>query len=230
MLQRIRAFFGCRIERFLAGSEPITILSEDCWGGEFCRTLQRPYTTPLAGSLIPPRNYLNFLENITKPDALAIEPVPSSESHPVGKTPYATIHFLHFATWDEAKDKFQRRSRRIAWHRLYYKIDFGKPGYTQRDVERWNSLHLNRCIALIPVTTPPGLDFTGLHNAVRVPDWCDDGSAMFYAARRHFSFHDWIHTGRLRQSLLAQTLNILLYDLYYPSLVRNKLRGLLPKT
>jgi uncharacterized protein (DUF1919 family) len=229
-IREIRLFFARPIERILLGPQPITIISEDCWGGEFCRATGRPYTTPLAGAFIPSADYLNFLKNLNRADAFELVEVASPESYPVGRTPYASIHFLHFHDWEEAKSKFQRRAQRIAWDRIFYKIDFGKPGYRQEDVAQWTSLSFSRAIALLPPSSISELDFSSVSHGVPIRDWCLDGAVMFHVARRYFDFYHWIRTGEIRQSWLAQLLNILFCDPYFPARLRTKIRLRLQKT
>jgi uncharacterized protein (DUF1919 family) len=217
---------GRRLERLLIGTEPVTILSDDCWGGEFCRSLGCAYTTPLAGVYVEPRDYLTFLENLDREDAFRLRPVPGGRAYPIGRTPYATLHFLHGKSWNEVERIFLRRVTRINRKRLFYKIDFGKPGYRQADVERWNALALPRAIALIPPRGRVGLDFAKVHQAVTVPRWVYDGIAMFHLSRRSFDFHYWIRTGRLRKSWLNRALNFLLWDAWIPSELTQRWRKL----
>jgi hypothetical protein len=202
----------------------VTIISEDCWGGEFCRTLGRAYTTPLAGAFIIPGDYLNFLENFSAPDAFHLQPVASSHAYPVGRTPYATIHFRHAKTWEEAAAAFARRAARLNPDRLFFKIDFGKSGYTQQDVERWNKLEFRNAIALLPPAPRLGFDFSDVHQGWSMPAWSYDGAAMFHLSRRAFDFHQWIHTGELRRCWWNRVLNFLFWDRLVPSEVTGKIK------
>jgi uncharacterized protein (DUF1919 family) len=229
-LREIRWSFARRLESYLVGPSLPSIISEDCWGGECCRRLGVPYNTPLAGISIPPDGYLSFLENIGNSDAFDVEPASSSEPYPVGRSHYCSFHFMHYHTWEEALAKFQRRAQRLRGNRLCYKIDFGKAGYTQRDVERWNRLALEPAIALLPPQTPPGLDFSGLTRSVVVPDWNQDGSAMFSIARRHFDFYHWLRTGGVRKSPWITALHFLFFDPLILSELKAKIDGMFRKT
>jgi uncharacterized protein (DUF1919 family) len=194
----------------------VTILTEDCWGGEFCRTLGCAYTTPLVGAFILAGDYLTFLENITAPDAFHLESVDTSHRYPVGRTPYATIHFLHGRSWDEVTAAWPRRIARISHDRLFFKIDFGKSGYTQDDIARWNALALPNAIALLPPRPRIGLDFSSVHQGWRMKQWTYHGAGMFHLSRRAFDFHYWIRTGRLRTCWWNRALNFLFWDQLVP--------------
>ena len=217
LLKRLRQGIGRTIERVFLGEAPITILSEDCWGGEFCRTIGCAYTTPLAGAFILPGEYLNFLENLAKADAFELEPAESSHRYPVGRTPYATIHFMHARSWDEVAAAWPRRVARVNRDRLFFKIDFGKSGYVQDDVERWNRLALSNAIALLPPTARMGLDLSRVHCGWRMKQWTWHGAAMFHLSRRSFDFYHWIRFEHLRESLPNRVLNFLFWDQLVPS-------------
>jgi uncharacterized protein (DUF1919 family) len=216
-LKHARRAVGRPIERALIGREPIALLAEDCWGSEFCRTFGCAYTTPLAGAFILSGDYLTFLENLGASDAFAIEPVETSDRYPVGRTPYATIHFMHARSWDEVAAAWPRRAARLQRARIFHKIDFGKSGYTQDDVTRWNKLALPNAIALLPPTSRLGLDLERVHRGWRMKKWTYHGAGMFHLSRRSFDFHHWIRTGQLRDSAWNRALNFLFWDKLVPN-------------
>jgi uncharacterized protein (DUF1919 family) len=218
---------GQALERALIGPTPVTLISEDCWGGEFCRTLGCAYTTPLAGAFMEAEDYLDFLENFDALDAFHLRPVTGPRAYPVGRTPYATIHFMHATTWKEAAAAFRRRAARINPGQLFFKIDFGKAGYTPRDVDRWNKLALPNAIALLPPDPRPTLDFKHVHQGWRMRTWSFDGAAMFHLSRRAFDFQHWIRTGTLRTCQWNRALNFLFWDRLAPSETAAKIRALL---
>jgi hypothetical protein len=132
---------------------------------------------------------------------------------------------MHARSWNEAAQAFSRRARRINRARLFFKIDFGKEGHTQRDVERWNALALPNAVALLPPCPQPDvLDFSRVHQGLRVREWTFDGAAMFHLSRRSFDFHHWIRTGRLRRCWWNRALNFLFWDKLAPSDLLRALR------
>ncbi len=223
-MKQLRAAVGLPLDRWLAGRGPVTIISEDCWGGEFCRAVGCAYTTPLAGAFILSGDYLRFLENFNEPDAFQLRPVAGVHPYPIGCTPYATIHFMHATTWADAAAAFSRRTARLRRDRLFFKIDFGKSGYTQRDVDRWNKLNLRNGLALLPPGPRIGLDFSQVHRGWRMPVWTYDGAAMFHLSRRAFDFHHWLRTGELRCSSWTRALNFIFWDRLVPSELKRQIR------
>jgi uncharacterized protein (DUF1919 family) len=50
------------------------------------------------------------------------------------------IHFLHYKTEQEAKDKWERRIRRMDWENLFVKYDCGKDYANKESVEKFLNL------------------------------------------------------------------------------------------
>jgi len=220
-LRRARRSVGRPLDRLLAGPAAVAPISDDCWGGEACRALGWAYTTPLAGTFILPGEYLTFLENLRAPDAFALRRADSPHAYPVGRTPYAAIHFMHAPSWEEAVAAWARRVARLHAARLFVKIDFGKAGYTPDDVMRWNRLALPNAVALLPPTARLGLDLTRVHRGCPMRQWTHDGAAMFHLSRRSFDLHHWLRTGEPRAPGAAlRALHFLLWDELAPTDLR----------
>jgi len=174
----------------------ISIISDDCWAGQFYQMLNLQYLTPTIGLLVDPKTYINFLSNLRNEDAFSLRFIRSTQSYPVAVTPYATIHFFHYETEEQAKSAFLRRVKRIEWSQLFVKIDFGKGGYSKKELEAWNAMKLPNSIALYP-PNKFGLR-PNVHNGVMIPDWIIDGAKMFDISRQHFDLFHWIDTGNVR--------------------------------
>jgi uncharacterized protein (DUF1919 family) len=189
---------------------PCTIISDDCWGAEFYRQMRIPYRTPTVGLWIEPRTYIDFVVNLRKTDASKLKFVASSSSYPMGITPYAELHFLHYHDGPEAEKKFQRRFIRMDFSRLRVKIDFGKAGYTSSDVLRWNSLRLPNSVAFYRRNTPAA--DLGVHNGVLVDDWNPNGALMFNITRKYFDVYRWCESGIVESGRRYLVLNVMLLD------------------
>jgi uncharacterized protein (DUF1919 family) len=210
----------------------ISILSDDCWGGSFYRGKHIPYLTPLAGIFVPQADYLNFLENLRRPDAFtiieaySIDPEhndePIDHPYPVLKTRYTSFHCMHSDSIPNSIKTFNRRSQRINWDRLFIKIDFGKSKYTDRDIQRWNELKLPNSIAIVPDTKQ--FKNKEILNSVYIPEWEVDGGRMFHISRRHFDFPYWIKTGILRFNLVSNILQMMVIDPMSPSLFKQSIK------
>jgi uncharacterized protein (DUF1919 family) len=121
----------------------------------------------------------------------------------------------------EAETKYTERYGRINWNNLLIKIDFGKPGYTMLDIERWNQLHIPNSIAFYPSSVE--IPKEGVFNGVEVPDWELDGKKMFDITRKHFDAFKWIRTGQIANGTNYQLLNTILFDPTSSRRIKSKL-------
>lgn len=187
-----------------------SILSDDCWGGQVYRQLSIPYRTPTVGLWVNPLNYLDYIQDLDRIHAGEMAFVESDKGYPVGMLSGIELNFMHYTSGEEARETYFRRYGRLNRRKLLVKIDFGRPGYTRADIERWNSLCLPNSVALYPSTMDvPG---EGIHNGVEVRDWMMDAAQLFDVTRRYFNIFRWIRRGEITHGAGYRLLNFLLLD------------------
>lgn len=129
------------------------IFSNDCWGAELYKLLDRPFNTPFIGLMLMSPCYLKFLENpryylslpiVFKKESkyLSMKNINSGTSFPLGVLGESgiEIHFLHYKSEKMAKDKWERRVKRIDWDHLFVKYDCGKDYANKQSVEKFLKL------------------------------------------------------------------------------------------
>ncbi|WP_197428733.1 DUF1919 domain-containing protein [Phnomibacter ginsenosidimutans] len=105
-------------------SEEVSIISNDCFGGEYYRLLQLPYNTPFVGLMLMAPCYIKLLQhfdeymeqplhfvNESKYPSLNVQR--QANSYPIGMLNDVEIHFLHYHNAEEAATKWKRRCQRI---------------------------------------------------------------------------------------------------------------------
>jgi uncharacterized protein (DUF1919 family) len=137
------------------GNNKFCIISNDCWGAELYKLLDRPFNTPFIGLMLMSPCYIKMLQ---KPSFYLNQPLvfkkqsryPEMQEIESGKNfPLATlgesdieIHFLHYKTIEEAKEKWNRRVSRIDWENLFVKYDCGKDYASADTVHAFNELEI----------------------------------------------------------------------------------------
>jgi uncharacterized protein (DUF1919 family) len=169
----------------------VSIISDDCWAGQLYQQLNIEYLTPTVGLYIPGDDYFNFIRNLQTFETLNFEQVNADEEFPVGKTPYATLYFQHYESFDIAVKTFKRRYKRIIWDQVFIKIDLGKPCYTESHIALWNDLKIPNSIAFFSPRVRSFWKYE-IHNGVYVPDWEIDGAKMFDISILHFDLMEWL--------------------------------------
>lgn len=132
--------------KFEIGNKPFCIVSNDCWGAEIYKLLDKPFNTPFIGLMLMGPCYIKLLENfeyyinlplnfIHHSKYIEMQIIKSGINFPLGVLGDSgiEIHFLHYLTAEEAKRKWERRLNRIDWNHLFIKYDCSKD-YADKDL------------------------------------------------------------------------------------------------
>ena len=134
LIENTNPFLG-NLRRQLGGVNfNFTIISNNCWAGSVYRWLNLPYMTPTAGLYFYAEDYIDFLSNLKENCSIEVKQLKIEESRhkeqllakgqqnvPIGIIRDIEIIFLHYPTFEEAKEKWERRCKRINWERLIIK-------------------------------------------------------------------------------------------------------------
>jgi len=111
---------------------PITILSDDCWGGYVYHNLDLPFTSPLINIYWPRDSYCKFIQDpifyLEQPLCKERDGVPRENIFPIGRlgegNQSVQLHFVHARSFQEAKELWDRRRKRININRIFIKFGF----------------------------------------------------------------------------------------------------------
>lgn len=109
---------------------PITIFSDDCWGGCVCHFLYLKFNTPFINLAVPNESYIRFLQNpsyyLESPLIMEREGNPYEDVCPVGVLgegdSTVRIIFSHMATFAEAKKTWDRRRENVNFNNIFVKM------------------------------------------------------------------------------------------------------------
>lgn len=126
--------------RFRIKNTDFTIISNNCWGGFIYQRLKLQYNSPTIGLFMYASDYVEFcrcMEYYVEQEIKFIENKESkyyeefkdniNNSYPIGKIGNVEIHFMHYASKEEAIIKWKKRVKRINWDKLIFK-------FSQRDL------------------------------------------------------------------------------------------------
>lgn len=136
-----------------------TIISNNCWGGMIYESYNLPKESPTVGMFFMAADYVEFLSDLKgyingtlefiKPKQSRCNDAPQVSgdkrfgSYPVGILSNGKntveIFFLHYHSEQEAKDKWERRCKRIVWDRLLVKFN-DQNGCTSKNVQDFMNL------------------------------------------------------------------------------------------
>jgi len=111
---------------------PITILSDDCWGGHVYHSLDLPFTSPLVNIYWPRDSYCKFIQDpifyLEQPLCMERDGAPRENLFPIGRLGEGDqgvqLHFVHAPSFQKAKEHWDRRKKRINKNRIMIKFGF----------------------------------------------------------------------------------------------------------
>lgn len=216
---RARINLGLAYESFRLPKNPFSIISDDCWGGQVYRYHKLPYLTPTIGLQVFHGDFINFIKNLSKSDFLDFKEEKLTHKYPAIRNPYALLLCVHYDSAKNAIDSFKRRHERIIWNNIFYKIDFGKPWYSNDDVNEWNSMSLPKSIAFTYLGMRKRGAISGpIHHEVKLPHWWRSGTTMYFASRRYFDLMRFLNNGKITKSnFLDDFIYRVFTDIWWPS-------------
>ena len=130
-----------RFKRLRLKNQHFTVISNNCIAGCVLHDLGQRFYTPTVNLYIPFPDYTKFLQNLRHYVWAEIEDITSSLSTcPIGLVGgEIKVYFLHYKTFDDAKEAWCRRRERIDWENLYVVL-VERDGCTADDLKEFDSL------------------------------------------------------------------------------------------
>lgn len=136
-------------------NEKVSIVSNHCWGGFTYHSLKAEFLSPFINMFIPQEDYIRLLEDFDdyikeeiKYYKNEYEPNLQSE-YPVALLGDVELHFNHYKSFEEAKEKWDQRKQRINRNNLFVEMQ------TENEelAKRFNKLPYNKKIVFVPFET-----------------------------------------------------------------------------
>ncbi len=148
-----------------------SIISNNCWGSFIYQKYGIRYQSPTVGLFIKGHDFVKFCADLDRYLSYGLCFIPWEEStlypeirdekrYPIAKLGDIEVYFMHYASEEEAREKWTRRASRLCRDKMIYKLS-QREGCSKEDVEAFLSLPLKNkvCFAYDPL---PG--------AVHVPE------------------------------------------------------------
>jgi len=140
----------------------MSIISNNCFSGAISKTLKYSYNSPTVGLYFMYPDYITFLEHLdgfissslefkTKSIYESVNKEREKKPYPIGRLVYnnheVEIEFLHYHSEEEAKEKWERRCKRIQMHNLLI-VGSEQDGCIDHHVDRFMNLQFKNKIFL----------------------------------------------------------------------------------
>lgn len=174
------------------------IFSNDCWGAELYKLTGRSFNTPFIGLMLMAPCYIKLLEDPVYYLGLPLNFIKSSRyplmqqlnagsAYPLALLGDSDIeiHFLHYASSEIAKEKWERRVQRIDWKNLYIKFDCGKDYADKKTVEQFLALPFKNKLIF-------GKSDFGMKEIIVLNQYSDDAVKQFKNCFQNFNPVLWL--------------------------------------
>lgn len=149
-----------------------TIIANNCNGGVISHDLGLKFRTPTVNLYIPFPDYVRFCEGLPHylalPESAMRRRGVSSEGCPMGVLEDVRLVFVHYPTFEAARDKWFERAARVDMGNLFLMLA-QRDGCTAEDVRRFGALPYEHKVAFVAEPMPD------VDCAVYLPEFVQDG-------------------------------------------------------
>lgn len=127
-------------------NQEFTIIASDCTGAMIYHDLKVRFDSPTINLYMSASDYIKFISRMEHYLQVSMKEIEVKEvNYPCAKLDDIILYLVHYKTFDEAKEKWEARKRRIHPENIFY-IFNDRNGCTEEDVEKFFSLPLQNKI------------------------------------------------------------------------------------
>ena len=139
--RKIEKYIKAKINRLLINKDDFTIVSNNCWGTFIYKKFGIPYQSPFVNLVIFAPDYIELLENFSIETLNKLSFIEHKDSrhkeelmclslyeadYPIGVLDNKyELHFLHYPSKEDAREKWLRRVKRMNLDKLIFKFSDG---------------------------------------------------------------------------------------------------------
>jgi len=116
----------------------MTVISQNCIGGVFSHDMKQQFLSPTVNLFMSGPDFLKFVENLEHYLTLELEGGPFVE-YPVGMLGDLTVHLMHYQTFEEGRQAWMRRVKRVNMEKLVV-LSTDRDGFSPELFERWKAI------------------------------------------------------------------------------------------
>ena len=127
-------------KRFQLKNKNMTVLSSNCNGAYMLHDLGCQFNSPTVNLLFQPDDFLKF---VSSPEKYLSADLKETQiegiSYPVGQLNDVLVFFMHYGSFNEAKEAWERRKKRVNMDNVYI-VMTDKDGCTYEHIKRFEEL------------------------------------------------------------------------------------------
>ena len=129
------------INRYRLKNKDVSIISNNCIAGVIYHDLKLQFRSPTINLFFRnAEDFLKYVSNLKYYNSLELIESEGKCSYPVGKLEDVEIHFLHYHTFSEAKNCWEKRKKRINYENLVVIMTDQDGGGTSSAIEQFGNI------------------------------------------------------------------------------------------
>ncbi|MDH2998541.1 exopolysaccharide biosynthesis protein [Pasteurellaceae bacterium LFhippo2] len=116
-----------------------SVISSNCNGALILHDLGQKFNSPFVNLYLEPKDFIKYLKNLSHYMQAELRFIETNRSYPVAKLDDITIYFMHYHSEQEAREKWQERTKRINLNNLFI-IFTDRDGCTYQDLVDFDNL------------------------------------------------------------------------------------------
>ena len=100
-------------------NQGMSVISANCVGAFILHDLNQPFNSPFVNLYLDPSDFVRYLQNITFYQAQPLQFIQTEKPYPVGPLGDLKVHFMHYHSEQEAREKWEARSQRLDLDNLF---------------------------------------------------------------------------------------------------------------
>ena len=130
-----------------------TIISSNCNGGIILHDLGLKFNTPTVNLLFEARDYIRFASDLDRYLSADLVEIETDKPYPVGLLADIKVYFMHYKSFDEAKEKWNERRKRVDRNNIFLMFT-DKDGCTEDDLKAFDSLPYEHKVVFTHIPHP----------------------------------------------------------------------------
>lgn len=127
----------------------MSVISNNCNGAVILHDLHQPFCSPFVNLWMQPNDYIKFCREYSHYLSLQIEFIKlAGINYPVGRIDDVLLYFMHYKSEEEARKKWEERSKRVNMDNLYFMLT-ESDGCTYENLRDFDNLPYKNKVALV---------------------------------------------------------------------------------
>lgn len=131
-----------------------TIISHNCVGGVIYHDLNLRFNSPTIDLWFISKEFIKFCENLEHYLNCELKPIKQNQfDYPLAKLDDITLYCMHYESFEEFKEKWERRVKRVNYDNLFFMMS-ERDGCNEEDIKHFDKLPYKNKVIFVHKVMP----------------------------------------------------------------------------